>query len=250
MQLYGLVGRHISYSFSRAYFTQKFGRLGIDARYENFDIDDISLLEKITVIPGLRGFNVTIPYKREVIPYLDNLSPEASRIGAVNTVKIEADGKRSGHNTDWIGFTESLQPHLESGPIEALVLGTGGASLAVTYALDRLGIGHQSVSRTGSGLRYGNLSRKDFPRPLIIVNCTPVGTAPDVGISPIDGQFFRPGDIAFDLIYNPPRTRFLYDADVAGATILNGLRMLEIQAERAWEIWNAGTGADFALKIL
>lgn len=238
MQLYGLVGRNISYSFSRAYFAEKFNGLGLDAQYRNFDIDDISQLAEVIAMPGLRGFNVTIPYKREVIPCLDRLSPAAIEIGAVNVVKVEADGTLSGHNTDWMGFTGSLRPLLQDGMTGALVLGTGGASLAVTYALERMGINHESVSRTSPGLRYDNLLRKDFPNPLIIINCTPVGTAPDIEKSPLDGHFFRPGDIAFDLIYNPPKTRFLRDAEAAGATIVNGLRMLEIQADLAWEIWN------------
>ena len=238
MQLFGLVGRNISYSFSRKFFSEKFTRLRIDATYENFDIEDISRLPEILSSPQLRGFNVTIPYKEEVIPYLDNLSADAAAIGAVNTVRVEPDASLTGHNTDWIGFYLSLLPMLDSSHKSALVLGTGGASKAVAYALAKLEIAVHSVSRTGN-LTYGNLKRIDFPDPLIIVNCTPLGTFPNIGASPpLPEDFFRPGDIAYDLIYNPAETQFLKTALMAGARTQNGLRMLEIQAEKSWEIWN------------
>ncbi len=240
MQVFGLVGRHISYSFSRAYFADKFARLKIDAQYLNFDLEDLSRFDRVMATPGLRGFNVTIPYKVEIIPLLNSLSPEASRIGAVNTVKVDSDGSLRGHNTDWIGFTGSLRPLLKPFHKSALILGTGGASRAVAYGLDALGIGYQVVSRSGNGLKYGNLQRSRFPEPLIVINCTPVGTAPNMDASPLPAVFFRPGDIAFDLIYNPSKTQFLTDAESIGAVILNGLPMLEIQAEKSWEIWSEG----------
>ncbi len=237
MELYGLVGRNISYSFSRDYFSRMFSRLHLNAAYENFDLDDISRLPEVLSRPNLRGFNVTIPFKESIIPFLDSLSAEARAVGAINTVKVLANGRLEGYNTDWIGFRDTLIPLLTPAHRQALILGTGGASKAVKYALDFLKIDSQCVSRKGH-LCYENLIRDNFDDELIIVNCTPLGTFPNTEQSPpLPAGFFRKADIAFDLVYNPPVTRFLETAAAAGASTINGLPMLQVQAQKAWEIW-------------
>ncbi len=242
-QRYGLVGRTLGHSFSRAYFTDKFETEDINARYVNIE------LPKITDLPGaldnlmnVRGFNVTIPYKRDVMDYLDRIDPTAAEIGAVNVVKIESDGSKTGYNTDVIGFTESIRPLIRPGMKRALVLGVGGATRAVIYGLRSLGIEPVTVSRRPGG---GNLMWEQITPDVIcthevIVNCTPLGTWPDVDTAPaIPYDALTPGHVCFDLVYNPAETMFLRRASERGAVTRNGLEMLRLQADAAWAIWTA-----------
>lgn len=239
---FGLVGKNISYSFSKGYFTDKFSDLGLEGySYENFDlqqIDEFPALLKSN--PDIRGLNVTIPYKQDVLPYLDELDAQAEEIGAVNTIKL--DGKRLiGHNTDAYGFQKSIEPFLKSYHTKALVLGTGGASKAIVFVLGQLGIGVTYVSRNPKGhqIGYADLNQSVLEDHPIIINCTPLGTHPNVDQKPdIPYSDITEKHLLFDLTYNPPRSAFLTEGQQQGAEIVNGLRMLQLQADRAWEIWN------------
>lgn len=243
MRRFGLVGRNIGYSFSRGYFGEKFQNLGLaDHSYENFDLADIAefpgLLERY---PDLCGLNVTIPYKEAVIPYLGSLDPEARRIGAVNTICLGPEGTR-GYNTDVTGFKESLRPLLLPADKNALILGTGGASKAVAYALETLGIAYRYVSRKPQPgqLSYADLTPGLLAETTLLVQCTPLGTFPDTDRAPeIPYEALGRAHLLYDLIYNPALTTFLKRGQEKGARTKNGLEMLQIQAERAWELWNA-----------
>ncbi|WP_203258823.1 shikimate dehydrogenase family protein [Hyunsoonleella ulvae] len=240
----GLLGKNISYSFSRNYFKNKFEKENITGvSYENFDIDTIEKFPKIiSETKGIKGFNVTIPYKEEVIPYLDKLNKKAKAIGAVNTIKITKKGKLVGYNTDCYGFINSLKPFLKKHHKKALILGTGGASKAVIYTLREKGIICHYVSRsTKKNVKYtyDDLDDKVISGYQIIVNCSPVGTFPKVEDCPkIPYESITEKHILFDLIYNPEETKFLRLGKQKGATIINGLNMLKLQAEKAWTIWN------------
>lgn len=238
MKTYGLIGKNISYSFSRNYFANKFKKEDIkNSQYINFDIDNLSELNNIFNTNNF-GFNVTIPYKEVIIPYLDSLDFHAEKIGAVNTIKIENE-KKIGFNTDWIGFKKSIEPLLNSHHTKALILGTGGASKAVIYALDQLKIETLMVSRYGE-ISYEDLSEEIIQNHAIIINCTPVGTFPNVDAAPeIPYHFITKNHLAYDLIYNPAETLFLKKCKEKGAVVKNGLEMLEIQAEASWKIWNS-----------
>lgn len=238
MKTYGLIGKNISYSFSRNYFANKFKKEDIkNSQYINFDIDNLSELNNIFNTDNF-GFNVTIPYKEAIIPYLDSLDFHAEKIGAVNTIKIENE-KKIGFNTDWIGFKKSIEPLLNSHHTKALILGTGGASKAVIYALDQLKIETLMVSRYGE-ISYEDLSEEIIQNHAIIINCTPVGTFPNVDAAPeIPYHFITKNHFAYDLIYNPAETLFLKKCKEKGAVVKNGLEMLEIQAEASWKIWNS-----------
>jgi shikimate dehydrogenase len=241
---FGLLGKNISYSFSRGYFKEKFESGNYEGcSYENFDIPTITDFPKIFEInpSELKGINVTIPYKEEVIQYLDKLSKKAAEIGAVNTIKITKNGKLKGYNTDYYGFKKSLHPLLQPHHKKALILGTGGASKGVAFALKELGIKYTFVSRGNkeNTIDYSQINEAIFKEYHIIINSTPVGTSPDIDASPaIPYDFFTKNHIAYDLIYNPSETKFLQNAKAKGAQIKNGLRMLELQAEKSWEIWN------------
>lgn len=239
-RVFGLIGRHIDYSFSRSYFREKFEREGWENyTYRNFDLATIETFPDVLKIPFLAGLNVTIPYKEAIIPYLNEVSETACAIGAVNTIVLE-DGKTVGHNTDYIGFSETLRPLLQESHDRALILGTGGASKAVAYALTKLGIPYSIVSREGE-LNYGNLTKEIVLIHPIVINCTPLGTFPDIETCPpIPYDGFTPGHIAYDLIYNPAETTFLAHAKMRGAVIKNGHDMLVAQAEAAWQLWQAG----------
>ncbi|MEX0314410.1 MAG: shikimate dehydrogenase [Allomuricauda sp.] len=238
---YGLLGRSISYSFSQGYFTEKFKNLGLnDHSYENFDISEISNLNSILKQDNLRGFNVTIPYKEEVIPFLSSLDDTAREIGAVNTIKITQD-KLIGYNTDAYGFQKSLEPFLKHHHTNALILGTGGASKAIKYVLEKLGITPIFVSRTKKEgqLTYQELNESIIATHTVIVNCTPLGTYPNIMEKPsIPYHLLSDQHLLFDLIYNPEKTTFLKEGELKNASICNGLDMLKFQAEKAWEIWN------------
>ncbi|WP_367752120.1 shikimate dehydrogenase [Flavobacterium sp. WC2430] len=241
---FGLLGKNISYSFSKGYFTEKFETEHfVGYTYENFDIPEI---EGFTTIikenhQEINGMNVTIPYKEVVMPYLDKLSKKAALIGAVNTIKFTKKGKLKGYNTDYYGFKKSLKPLLQPHHKKALILGTGGASKGVAYALDELGIRYDFVSRTSNenAIGYDQIDSKTFEEYQIIINSSPVGTSPNIEAAPLlPYEFFSPKHIAFDLIYNPAETTFLKKAKAQGAQIKNGLDMLIFQAEKAWKIWN------------
>ncbi len=240
---FGLLGRNISYSFSKGHFTEKFKNENFEGcTYENFDIPSMAVFpELIKNTTDLKGLNVTIPYKEEVIPFLDKLSKKAAKIGAVNTIKISKKGKLKGYNTDYYGFKKSLVPLLRSHHKQALILGTGGASKGVAYALDELNIPYTFVSRNPSknAIDYSQITEETFKNYHIIINSTPVGTSPNIEASPsLPYEYFTDKHIAYDLIYNPAETQFLRKAREQGAQIKNGLDMLIFQAEKAWEIWN------------
>ncbi|MFV8393131.1 shikimate dehydrogenase family protein [Flavobacterium sp. LB2P6] len=240
---FGLLGRNINYSFSKGYFTDKFTSENFaGCTYENFDISEISAFpEVIKSTLDLKGLSVTIPYKETVIPFLDKLSKKGALIGAVNTIKITKKGKLKGYNTDYYGFKKSLEPLLQPHHKKALILGTGGASKGVAYALDELDITYTFVSREAkeNAIDYNRINATTFDNYQIIINATPVGTSPHVDAYPLlPYEFFTEKHIAFDLIYNPAETQFLKKAKQQGAQIKNGLDMLIFQAEKAWKIWN------------
>lgn len=246
MQTYGLIGFPLSHSFSKKFFTAKFEAESIDAQYLNFEINDISLLPAvIEEHPGLLGFNVTIPYKQAVIPYLESCDPKASAINAVNTVKVDRSNgtlKLRGYNTDLIGFRDSIRPLLQTHHTKALVLGTGGASKAVVAVLSELSIPSVLVSRNskpGISISYNDLTRNLLEANTIIINTTPLGTFPKTeGCPEIPFEYISDRHLLFDLVYNPPLTQFLQKGAELGATIKNGYEMLELQALAAWKIWN------------
>jgi len=243
MYKFGLIGKHIDYSFSRAYFSDKFEKENLPYSYVNFDIDRISVFPKLLENNNtLKGMNVTIPYKETVIPYLDKLNKKAKAIGAVNTIKISKKGKLIGYNTDYYGFKKSIAPLLKPHHTKALILGTGGASKAITYALKNLGISYSFVSRTASNVHkftYATLSEKDILEHTLIINCTPLGTYPKIELSPdIPYHAITKNHVLYDLVYNPAETTFLKRGKAQGAITRNGELMLKLQAEKAWRIWN------------
>ncbi len=243
MREFGLIGKTLKHSFSQKYFEEKFRREQItDASYSLFELTDIKqLTEFIRQRPQLVGFNVTIPYKQQIIPYLDELSEEAAAVNAVNTVVIERVGGQiltKGYNTDIIGFRESLRE--VDLPKQALVLGTGGAAAAVTYVLENLGCRCTAISRDPQrGLPYSALNADIIRQHKFIVNCTPLGTYPNINEKPdipyegLSGEHFL-----YDLVYNPSETAFLKEGILRGAKVQNGLQMLHAQAEASWRIWN------------
>lgn len=240
MKCFGLIGHPLGHSFSARYFAEKFAAEGIDARYDNYDLAGI---EEVETLRRLSGFNVTIPYKQVVIPYLDGMSDEARAIVAVNTIRVE-NGRFYGYNTDVIGFRESLRDWLaeDNASIRsALVLGTGGASKAVCYALTQLGIAWQLVSRTPKEgcLTYNDLRKETALASIdLVVNCTPLGTFPNVDTSPdLPYESLNPAIRLYDLVYNPEETLFLRRGREQGCPVKNGLEMLHRQAEAAWKIW-------------
>ncbi|MEQ3655798.1 MAG: shikimate dehydrogenase [Dokdonia sp.] len=249
MDKYGLIGKHIAYSFSARYFAHKFKREGILASYENFDCETSEMVSALLEDQTIRGYNVTIPYKELVIPFLNELDDNAKAIGAVNTIKRSTSGKLKGYNTDFIGFKQSLleqfsdqlKPHNEDqNEVTALILGTGGASKAVVYALSQMGVSCQYVSRKRENGRigYNDIDAQLIAQTKLIVNCTPLGTYPNIEDHPeLPYEYLTHTHIVYDLIYNPAVSTFLAKAKAQNAQTINGLRMLEIQAETAWEIW-------------
>jgi shikimate dehydrogenase len=240
---YGLIGKNISYSFSKNHFTTKFKQENLsNFSYENFDISDLNQLQDIVnETLYLKGLNITIPYKETVFPFLDKINKKALAIGAVNTIKITKKNKLKGYNTDYYGFTKSIKPYLKSHHKKALILGTGGASKAVAYALHSLEIEYKFVSRNPKidQLNYGDLDQEIFNDFHLIINCTPLGTFPAIEeCPPLPYSLFTKNHLAFDLIYNPAETSFLRKAKEFNAETLNGHQMLVYQAEKAWEIWN------------
>jgi shikimate dehydrogenase len=245
MTRYGLIGFPLTHSFSQRYFSEKFRREGIaDSQYDLFEMPDLAALPDLFALPGLRGLNVTIPHKQAVLPYLDQLDVSAEKIGAVNVIKLETDGSRTGYNSDYYGFRQSLIDwltalHRKPAGLRALVLGTGGASKAVTVALSDLGISYMYVSRnkTANTLAYSDIAGV-ISHYQLIINGSPVGTYPRVDEAPnLPYHLFTKEHLLYDLVYNPAETKFMQLGQAQGAATHNGLRMLELQAEKAWEIW-------------
>ncbi len=245
MKKFGILGYPLGHSFSPGYFNEKFKNEGIDATYERFELPVITdLMAIIDYTENLCGFNVTIPYKEKVISYLDSVSPEARAIGAVNVVKVtEHDGKRhlEGYNSDVIGFSRSIQPLIQPHHKGALILGTGGASKAVDYALHKLGLETLKVSRykRDNTIQYEQITPEVMEQYTVIVNATPCGMAPHFDECPsLNYDLLTPRHLLYDLIYNPDETLFLKRGKERGAVTKNGLEMLLLQAEASWEIWN------------
>jgi len=243
MAKYGLVGQGISFSFSKFFFNTKFEKENIPDSYENYDVDCIEkLLDIIKDNPDLKGLNITIPFKENVIPLLDKVDKEAKQIGAVNTIKISRDGRLIGYNTDHYGFAKTLSDLLPIKENTALILGTGGASKAIAYVLEAMGYKYSLVSRTKTegNFTYQELNREIISEHYLIVNCTPKGTFPNVHEYPnIPYQFITKDHILFDLVYNPRETEFLKLGYAKGAKVTNGLKMLEYQAKKSWSIWKS-----------
>ena len=240
MRHYGIIGFPLHHSFSAKYFNEKFETSGIDAEYSLYAVDKGEWMKGERLkefLESLDGFNVTLPYKQAIIPYLEHLDETAEAIGAVNVVY-----KHVGYNTDCLGFMESMQPLLREDDRKALVLGTGGASKAVCYGLKKLGIIPTLVSRTPKEgmLGYDELTQEVMEAHTIIINCTPLGMAPDVNsFPPIPYEQITARHLLFDCIYNPEETLFLQKGKAQGAMIKNGMEMLVGQAKAAWKIWNS-----------
>ena len=247
MDKYGLIGYPLKHSFSIVYFNEKFQSANIDAEYVNFEIPRIEdFMEVIDENPNLCGLNVTIPYKEQVIPYLDELDKDTAKIGAVNVIKIirqpKGKVKLVGFNSDIIGFTQSIEPLLQPYHKKALILGTGGASKAIYHGLLNLGVKPTYVSRTKKSdavLTYQELTPEIMEENTVIVNCTPVGMYPKVDFCPdIPYEQLTSKHLLYDLLYNPDETLFMKKGQARGATVKNGLEMLLLQAFAAWEIWH------------
>ena len=245
MDKYGLIGYPLGHSFSVSYFNQKFKDEDIDAVYENFEIPSIDLLaEVLDSNPELKGLNVTIPYKQKVMPFLDNISPEARAIGAVNVIKVKHEGKNTkliGYNSDVIGFTKSIEPMLERFHKKALILGTGGASKAIDYGLKSLGLETVFVSRyeRPDTIQYEKITPEVVQEYNVIVNCTPLGMYPHTDECPLlPYEAMDSHTILYDLIYNPDETLFMKRGAAKGANVKNGLEMLLLQAFASWEFWH------------
>ncbi len=243
MRKFGLIGKSIEYSFSPQYFKNKFDKEGIkDCVYGLYDIASISEFDEIKLDQSIVGLNVTIPYKESIIPYLDSIQKEAQIIGAVNTILIK-NGKSRGFNTDVYGFEKSLKELIKRKPPKrALILGSGGSSKAIAHVLNKMSINYRVVSRKNKGsknISYQDLTQKRLSYYHLIINTTPVGVFPKVNKAPaINYDFLGPEHLLYDLIYNPEKTLFLKRGEAQGCQILNGKRMLELQAEKSWKIWN------------
>lgn len=243
MAKYGLIGKDIGYSFSKTFFTIKFEREKRKDSYHNFDVETINRLPKIIAEhKGIKGLNVTIPFKEEVISLMDRVDKEAQKIGAVNTIKILKDGRLAGYNTDHYGFAKALADFLPLKDKNALILGSGGSSKAIAYVLEAMNFNYRLVSRTKSEntIPYSELTKEIIQSHCLIVNCTPVGTFPDIHEYPeIPYEFLTKDHLLFDLIYNPRETEFLKRGFAKGARVTNGLKMLEHQAKKSWSIWKS-----------
>ena len=246
MQQFGLIGKSLRHSFSQTYFQQKFAALGLaDHQYGLFELAAIGELPALLAAhPHLAGLNVTVPYKEAVLPFLDALAPSAARVGAANVIAFAAGGQLVGHNTDYVGFRDSLGAFLpgRGAAVRALVLGHGGAAKAVEAALRELNITCQTVSRRprAGWLTYADLTPALIAEYRLIINTTPLGTFPRVAESPhLPYAALSPRHYLYDLVYNPAETRFLAQGRAAGAHTKNGLDMLHRQAEAAWAIWQA-----------
>lgn len=237
---YGLIGTSLSHSFSKDYFTQKFDSLKLPHEYLNFELNSIhEIKDLIEAQKDLRGLNVTIPFKESIIPHLDEIDPIAAQIGAVNTVSI-TDGKLKGFNTDAFGFKQLIKPFFKGHHERALILGSGGASKAVRFVLEDLGVECNTVSRNPdtTQLNYNQLNNHILNAYLLIVNATPLGMFPTINACPnIPYDLLSERHLLIDLIYNPSKTTFMQKGELRNATVINGTTMLHQQAERSWSIW-------------
>lgn len=246
MRLYGLIGYPLSHSFSPGYFKEKFDKEQIDAVYKNFPLENISEFPSlIEQNPDLCGLNVTIPYKEQIIPYLNDVQGEAAEIRAVNTIvfdRSQSSLRLVGFNTDAYGFEQSIYSHLEKQHTKALILGTGGSSKTVSFVLNKLNIAHVFVTRREQTesriINYNDLTVNTIKEHRVIINTTPIGMYPNISKKPeIPYEGITPSHMLFDLIYNPPLTSFLQEGKRRGAAVENGLNMLKLQAEASWDIW-------------
>ena len=247
MDKYGLIGFPLGHSFSISYFNEKFANENIDAHYINFEIPSINNLKEVLASnPELKGLNVTIPYKERVIPFLDVISNEAKAIGAVNVIQITHKGKKiilKGYNSDVIGFRNSIEPMLEPYHHKALILGTGGASKAINYGLQSIGLETLFVSRTKKAhcITYEDVTPEVIREYNVIINCTPVGMYPHVNeCPPLPYEAMDSHTLLYDLIYNPDITLFMFKGKQQKATVKNGLEMLLLQAFASWDFWHEG----------
>jgi shikimate dehydrogenase len=243
MRRFGLIGYPLSHSFSKKFFSEKFKKENtLDCAYENFPISEISQFpELLQQYPDLQGINVTIPYKKAIIPYLSSISAVVEAIGASNCIQIK-EGALIGHNTDVVGFRQSLLPFLQSHHQQALILGTGGASAAVVYVLKQLNISYLLVSRSPGQdtIAYQDLTKSILAQHTLIINTTPLGTFPQVAVCPpIPYDQLTPLHHLYDLVYNPAETRFIKMGKEKGASFQNGWEMLIEQANESWRIWNS-----------
>jgi shikimate dehydrogenase len=249
MKTFGLVGYPLGHSFSKKYFTEKFEKEGLtDHQYVNFEIENITKFPGIfDLYDNIAGLNCTIPYKQQIMPFLNEIDDEAKAVGAVNTIKIintPEDMRLKGYNTDIIGFENSLKPMLNETQKKALILGTGGASKAVKYILSKLGIEYISASIEEelfeNEVRYTDINQETIAERTVIINATPLGTYPKVDTcANIPYEAITEKHVLFDLVYNPKETLFMKKGREQGAKVKNGLEMLHRQAEAAWKIWNA-----------
>lgn len=245
--VFGLIGYPLTHSFSKRYFSEKFANEGItDCRYELFELPNIQDFPRILAEnPSLKGLNVTIPHKLGIMQFLQHIDEAAAKIGAVNVVKVMPDGSLKGYNSDYYGFKASLEQWAAfraNRPSKALLLGEGGATKAVKVALEDLGIHYQSVSRQSQkgNLTYADLSPQIIASHTLLINCTPLGTFPNVDTCPdLPYDLLTPQHLLYDLVYNPAETLFMRKGTQQGASAHNGLPMLKLQAEKSWEIWNS-----------
>lgn len=242
MRRFGLLGYPLTHSFSQKYFTEKFVQLGLtDCMYENFSLPNINELQGVLKEhTDLRGFNITIPYKKQVLNFLHESTDAVKAIGACNCVNIK-NGVFTGYNTDVIGFEKSLMPFLKINHTKALIFGTGGASAAVIFVLKKLGIEVQYVSRKNSddAITYEQIDKPMIDSHHLLVNTTPLGMYPNADTCPdIPYQYLTPQHHLYDLVYNPAETKFLEKGRLQGATTQNGYEMLVLQADESWRIWN------------
>ena len=247
MKKFGLIGYPLGHSFSKNFFNEKFHSENIDAEYVNFEIPSIDdVLKVIVANPNLEGFNVTIPYKEQIMQYLDGIDEAAKEIGAVNVVKLERSKngkvKLTGYNSDVIGFTQSIEALLEPQHKKALILGTGGASKAINYSLNKLGLDTLFVSRSRKDektITYQDITPEIMNEYKVLVNCTPVGMYPQADECPdIPYEFLTPEHLVYDLLYNPDTTLLMKKSSDNGAVVKNGIEMLLLQAFASWDIWN------------
>jgi len=244
MDRYGLIGASLAHSFSQPYFTQKFAREGIAAVYQNFELQEARNLDSLCAqYPDIKGLNVTIPFKRDIMAHLDRIDDEAVAVGAVNTIAFR-QGEKVGYNTDVVGFRDSIKPFLAHGMERALILGNGGAAQAVAFVLERIGIEVFFATRSPSSLNhlaYKDLNAHAMKAFRLIVNTTPLGTWPQVEQKPdLPYMHLGNGHLLYDLVYNPEETAFMKEGRTRGAVVVNGKSMLHIQAEASWRIWQEG----------
>lgn len=246
MKQYGLIGKSLQHSFSKKYFENKFKKESItDCYYDLFELDSIDEVKHIlNSTKNIIGLNVTIPYKESIIPFLDEIDGVAKKIGAINTITLDTVTKKTkGYNTDYNGFKNSLKPFLENTHERALILGTGGASKAISYVLNELNIDFLFVSRNPEGnneISYDDVNEYVLKHHQIIINTTPLGTFPAINNHPnIPYKHLTNKHLLYDLVYNPEETVFLKKGKEKGSLTINGLQMLKLQAEKAWEIWNS-----------